>query len=236
MGRLSLSLTTQRRFLADAAHELRTPVTALRLQLQLLKRSSDSASRAEAVTELEAGVDRAQRLVEQLLHVARFEPDGERMRRDPVDLGELARSVVGTMSAKAGHRGIDLGAAGDAGVAVDGDADQLIVLLNNLVENALRYSPRGGIVDVDATRLEGRPVLRVMDRGPGIPESERERVFARFYRGEDAPKKARDPGGSGLGLAIVRAIAERHGAAITLRTPQSGQGLEVWVVFPQPGA
>jgi signal transduction histidine kinase len=232
MARLSLTFSTQRRFLADAAHELRTPVTALRLQAQLLKRSSNDEDRAEAMAELEAGIDRSQRLVEQLLHVARFEPDGEQIRRDPVDLGELARSVVAAMSVKADHRGIDLGAGGHAGVAVHGDATQLIVLLNNLVENALRYSPPGAVVDVNATTLDGQPTLRVIDSGPGIAEAERERVFARFYRGEEALRHARDSGGSGLGLAIVRAIAERHDAAVTLHTPRAGHGLEVRVVFP----
>jgi two-component system, OmpR family, sensor kinase len=233
MSRLSLAFSTQRRFLAEAAHELRTPLTAVRLQLQLLERSTDDAARQEAMAELEAGIDRSQRLVEQLLHVARFEPDGERTLSDRVDLGQVARSVVGAMSVKADHRGIDLGAAADAGVVVDGDEAQLVVLLNNLVENALRYSPLGGVVDVNATLLEGQPTLRVMDTGPGIPVSERERVFARFYRSADAPGHARDAGGSGLGLAIVRAIAERHGATVSLHTPRSGQGLEVRVVFPR---
>jgi signal transduction histidine kinase len=232
MGRLHLAFSTQRRFLADAAHELRTPVTALRLQAQLLKRSRNEEERTEAMAELEAGIDRSQRLVEQLLHVARFEHDGEQTRREPVDLGELARAVVGAMSVKADHRGIDLGAGGSAGVAVHGDSTQLIVLLNNLIENALRYSPPGAVVDVNATTLDGQPTLRVIDSGPGIPEAERERVFARFYRGEEALRHARDSGGSGLGLAIVRAIAERHDAAVSLHTPRAGHGLEVRVVFP----
>jgi two-component system, OmpR family, sensor kinase len=233
MARLSLALSTQRRFLADAAHELRTPVTALRLQLQLLKRAKDEADRAEAVAELEAGIDRSQSLIEKLLHVARFEHDGEQMRREQVDLAELVRSVVGAMSAKADHRGLDLGAAGDAKVFVEGDAGQLTVLLNNLVENALRYTPAGGVVDVEAALMEGRPTLRVVDTGPGIPEPERERVFGRFYRGMHASGQAPESGGTGLGLAIVKAIAELHGAVVTLHVPQTGCGLEVRVVFAQ---
>jgi two-component system OmpR family sensor kinase len=115
---------------------------------------------------------------------------------------------------------------------VQGDGDQLTVLLNNLVENALRYTPAGGVVDVEADRRDGRPTLRVIDNGPGVPLAERERVFDRFYRGEDARTLARDPAGSGLGLAIVRAIADRHGASVSLHTPVSGRGLEVRVVFP----
>ena len=232
MARLDLALSTQRRFMADAAHELRTPVTALRLQLQLLKRSKDEAGRAEAVDELEAGIDRSQRMIEQVLHVSRFEPDGEAMRREPVDLVALSSAVVGAMSVKADHCGLDLGAVGDAEVFVQGDAGQLTVLLNNLVENALRYTPAGGVVDVMATLSEGRPTLRVVDTGPGIPEPEREKVFRRFYRGAGSSEL----GGTGLGLAIVKAIADLHGAAVTLRVPSSGRGLEVRVAFaPQSG-
>lgn len=230
MVRLAQALSTQRRFLADAAHELRTPVTALRLQLQLLQRADSDAARAEAAAELQAGIDRSQHLIEQLLNVARFEPDGESMRSEPVDLGALARSVVGAMSAKADHRGVDLGATGQDSVVM-GDVAKLTVLLNNLVENALRYTPAGGVVDVETGLLDGRPVLRVVDSGPGIPAHERAWVFDRFYRGPLAAGQAREPGGSGLGLAIVRAVADLHGASVSLHTPRSGQGLEVRVSF-----
>jgi signal transduction histidine kinase len=234
MARLALALSTQRRFLADAAHELRTPVTALRLQLQLLKRSRNDADRAEAVAELQAGIHRSQHLIEQLLNVARFEPDGESLRREPVDLAALGRSVVGAMSAKADHRGIDLGATGQAPAVVDGDAGKLTVLLNNLVENALRYTPQGGVVDVESGVLGGQPMLRVIDSGPGIPDAERPLVFDRFYRSPQAAAQAGDTGGSGLGLAIVRAVADLHGATVSLHTPPSGHGLEVRVTFPPP--
>jgi len=235
LRRLADAFSAQRRFLADAAHELRTPVTALQLQLQWLQRSPDEASRGEALAELEAGVARTRRLVEQLLEVARAEPDdpgAQAARHEAVDLAELARSVVGALSVKAEQHGIDLGAAGPAGLLVQGDAHELTVLLNNLVENALRYTPQGGVVDVEAVGLAGHPVLRVVDDGPGIPELERERVFTRFYRGEAARILARDTSGSGLGLAIVRSIAERHHAHVSLHTPASGRGLEVWVEFP----
>jgi len=234
LAKLDQALSVQRRFLADAAHELRTPVTALQLQLQWLKRSPDEASRQEALAELESGIGRSRRLVEQLLEVARAEPDdaaAQAARREPVDLGELARSVVGALSVRAEQRGVDLGASTGAAPVVQGDMHQLTVLLNNLVENALRYTPAGGVVDVEATQIDGRPVLRVVDDGPGIPHDEREAVFNRFYRGRDAHALARDPGGSGLGLAIVRAIAEHHQAQVSLRTPASGAGLEVRVSF-----
>jgi signal transduction histidine kinase len=231
MSRLGEALSSQRRFLADAAHELRTPITALRLQLQLLKRSSDGNEQRQALSELQAGIDRSQRLVEQLLQVSRAEPDGQGPRREPVDLGELARSVVARLSAKADARGLDFGAKAEQHVWVQGDVHQLTVLLENLIENALRYTPAGGVVDVEARSEGGMPVLYVIDNGPGIPESERDRVFDRFYRGEDAQAQSADTGGSGLGLAIVRAIADRHAARVSLRTPATGRGLEVRVEF-----
>lgn len=233
MSRLATAFSAQRRFLADAAHELRTPVTALRLQLQGLKRAPDDVARAEALADLEAGIERSQRLVEQLMQVARTEPDGEETRREPVDLGAVVRSVVAALSIKAEHKGLDLGATAPDGLVVEGDPDQLTVLLNNLVENAIRYTPAGGVIDVEAGQRDGCAMLRVVDTGPGIPESERERVFDRFYRIDSGGDPARDTIGSGLGLAIVKAIAQRHHARISLSTPSSGQGLEVGVVFPR---
>lgn len=235
MGRLAVSFAAQRRFLADAAHELRTPVTALRLQVQLLHKSKNESEQARALSELDTGVARSQRLVEQLLHVARTEPDGETSRVEPVDLAELVRGVVGTFSVKAEHRSIDLGATTPptaGGIVVAGDSEQITVLLNNLVENALRYTPAGGVVDVEASVRNGAPELRVADTGPGIPQSEHARVFDRFYRGADSTAQARDGSGSGLGLAIVRAIADRHGAQVCLQTHASGNGLVVLVRFP----
>ena len=231
MGRLSVAFSAQRRFLADAAHELRTPTTALRLQLQLLERAPDPAAREVAMAELKAGVERSQRLIEQLLHVARTGPDGEVIRRDRVDLGDLVRTVVGTLSIKADQHGIDLGAIVAPAIAIHGDANQLTVLLNNLVENALRYTPRGGVVDVEVGMYDGKPMLRVIDNGPGIQESERGHVFERFYRSHEAARLAADSGGSGLGLAIVHAIAERHDAVVSLHTAGSGRGLEVRLLF-----
>jgi two-component system, OmpR family, sensor kinase len=235
MARLAGALAAQRRFVADAAHELRTPITALRLQLQRLRRSPDDLACEQAMVELEAGIARSQRLVEQLLQVARAEPDGRPQRRVRVDLAALVRATVGRHSQRAEALGIDLGALATAEVWVDGDADPLGVLLDNLVENAIRYTPAGGTVDVAATLEHGAPLLCVRDDGPGIPAAERERVFDRFYRGEDAPALARDASGSGLGLAIVKAIAERHGAAVSLHTPAGGRGLEVQVRFARAG-
>ena len=232
LSRLSAAFSVQRRFLADAAHELRTPVTALRLQLQLLEQSASEAERRNALTDLKAGIDRSQRLIEQFLEVSSAEADGDAKPMKLVDLSALARSVVSEMSLRADHARIDLGVRGPAGIQIQGYSHQLSVLLTNLVENALRYTPIGGKVDVELAVHEGSAVLRVIDTGAGIPEAERERVFERFYRGQHAEKTARDVSGSGLGLAIVRAIADRHRASIALSTAPGGQGLEVRMAFP----
>ena len=231
MQRLADAFGVQRRFVADAAHELRSPITALRLQLQLLERAGDEAARQRALGDLKAGIDRSQRLVEQLLNLSRVEPDAPERVLQRVDLGELARDVVGRCSVVADDRGIDLGADAREPVAVMADRQQLEVLLDNLIGNAIKYANPGGTVDVRACRIDGRPALQVIDDGPGIPESERERVFDRFHRGEDSHRDSRQ-WGSGLGLAIVKAIAQRHDASVALHTAPAGRGLEVRVIFP----
>ena len=231
MQRLSEAFSVQRRFVADAAHELRSPVTALRLQLQVLERAKDDASRARAAADLRAGIERSQRLIEQLLSLSRVEPDAPSQTPQPVDLGAAVRDVVGQQSAAADHKGIDLGADADSGLTVMADRYQLEVLLDNLVGNAIRYTPAGGTVDVRAGSVGGKPTLQIIDTGPGIPSDERERVFDRFYRGDGLASDER-MSGSGLGLAIVQAIARRHAATVSLHTAPSGHGLEVRVVFP----
>ena len=232
IGRLATAFSAQRRFLADAAHELRTPVTALRLQLQLLENARDDVQRQESLAELRAGIARSQHLIEQFLHISSAEAEGAEVRpMEQLDLGELARSTVARLSVNAEHRGIDLGAGRICGIAIEGHEDQIGLLLTNLIENALRYTDRGGVVDVHVDSDGDEAVLRVVDNGPGIPEPERERVFGRFYRGAEAPSPADDASGSGLGLAIVHAIAERHHAVVSLHTAAGGRGLEARVVF-----
>lgn len=225
MARLGTALAMQRHFLADAAHELRTPITALRLQLQLLERAADDRQRELATAELRAGVERAQHLVEQLLQLSRLGPDTPAFERQPVSLGDLVRSAVAHFSARAEERWQDLGAVVSGEPIVLGDRQQLAILLNNLVDNALRHTPQGGRIDVAARLLDGVPALVVTDSGPGIPAAERPRVFDRFYRA------AQNTGGSGLGLAIVKAVAEQHGAVAALDGADSG-GLRVTVRFP----
>ena len=229
MARLGSALALQRHFVADAAHELRTPITALSLQLQLLERAGDEAHRVAALEELRAGVDRAHRLVEQLLQLSRLGPEAPALQREAVDLAELVRATVARFSARADDLGIDLGAATTGPVPVTGDARQLGLLLDNLVENSLRYTPRGGKVDVGA-QVEGQQaLLLVSDTGRGIPPAERDRVFDRFYRAAGTGATS----GSGLGLAIVRAVALRHDAMVELGDSPGG-GLQVKVLFRKP--
>ncbi len=229
MHRLSDSFTVQRQFVADAAHELRSPVTALRLQLQLLERVQGEPQRAEAIRELRLGIDRAQRLIAQLLDLSRVEPDAPTKRDQAVDLAAMAQAAVVEHSPAAERKRIDLGADAPAEVWVQADPRQLAVLLDNLVGNAIRYTPPEGRIDVRASVDDEGPVIEVIDTGPGIASEERERVFDRFYRGE-AGLADRDTPGSGLGLAIVEAIASRHGARVTLASAASG-GLQARVVF-----
>ncbi|MDP3355698.1 MAG: ATP-binding protein [Polaromonas sp.] len=233
MARLGGALALQRLFLADAAHELRTPITALRLQLQLLERAGDDTQRQAALAQLRAGIERAQHLVEQLLQLSRLAPETPALQREPVNLADLVRAAVSRFSARAEQRRIDLGAVIDGSPVTEADAQQLTILLNNLVDNALRHTPAGGRIDVGACTDQGRPCLRITDSGPGIPPAERQRVFDRFYRstGNSNTEGGGMPHGSGLGLAIVRAVAERHGADISLEDAPSGPGLRISVRF-----
>jgi two-component system OmpR family sensor kinase/two-component system sensor histidine kinase QseC len=230
LQRLAASLDTQRAFVADAAHELRSPLTALKLQMQLLQRAPDEAGRNEAVAALTTGIDRAARLVEQLLALARNEPGAPATRTAPVDLAEVARQAVADTLGFATSRGSRVAVLADAPVSVLGDATALQVLVRNLVDNAVRYAPPAARIEVRVQATpDGSATLQVDDSGAGIPTAERERVFDRFYRRANA-----DATGSGLGLAIVRNIADAHGAQISLGDSPLG-GLRVELRFTQVG-
>jgi two-component system OmpR family sensor kinase/two-component system sensor histidine kinase QseC len=225
LQRLGQSLDTQRAFVADAAHELRSPLTALKLQLQLLKRADGDAERAAAADALAAGIERAARLVEQLLTLARTEPGAAGTPMQRLDLSELVREVVADTVPLALARGTRFELFAEAPVQVDGDRAALATLVRNLADNAVRYSPRGARVEVRVAQREGVATLTVDDAGPGIPQAERERVFDRFYR-----RGLTDEPGTGLGLAIVRGVAQRHGATVALDDSPLG-GLRVELHF-----
>ena len=228
--RLDRAFTVQKHFIADAAHELRTPIMGLGLQAELLPKAESEQERDEIVTQIRSGTERLAHLVAQLLTLARLDPDSGPEADGEVDLTALARSVVADRVRLAEASQIDLGLAGAQAVRVGGYGENLRVLLNNLVDNAIRYAGAHARVDV-AVRQEGAcAVLEVSDNGPGIPEPDRARVWERFYRGSG--HAAQGVSGSGLGLSIVRRIAEQHQASVTLDSGPDGRGLTVRVRFP----
>jgi two-component system, OmpR family, sensor kinase len=225
--RLGVALDRERAFMADAAHELRTPLTALHLQMGTLSRAANEAERNDAMGKLSAGMQRAIRLVEQMLSLARQEPRVEPTRA-PVPLADIARDVVAELVPLADAKQIDLGISNSQPAVVMGDPDALRTLTRNLVDNAVRYTPAGGRVDVSVENGSdsGQTLLKIVDNGPGIPPEERSRVLDRFYR-----RPGTSPPGSGLGMAIVKAIADTHGATLELDAGPDGTGLAVSVRF-----
>ncbi len=227
--RVRQAFEAQKHFVADAAHELRSPLAALKLQVQGLQRASDDGARELAIGRLVAGIDRATRLVEQMLALARHEASmAAGAPPEPVALAEVARLAVSDAVAAAQARRIDIGIArADEGATVKGQSEALRMLLRNLLENAVKYTPEEGRVDIAIARLDDAVELSVDDSGPGLPPTERERVLDRFYRSGEPQAP-----GSGLGLSIVKSIAELHGASVALDASPSLGGLRVVVRFP----
>lgn len=225
LSRLDLAINAQRTFVADAAHELKTPLTALNLQIQLAERAQDNDERKIAFADLRKGLERANHLVHQLLTLARQEPGATEERREQVDLTTLAQNVVCDFAAAANARHTDLGISKSDPATVTGNSDSLRTLLNNLVDNAVRYTPDGSRIDVSVTTGQQSFTLAVRDNGPGIPEQDLPRIFDRFYRVPGTRSN-----GSGLGLAIVRQIAKAHHAEIEI--DNSIEGFCVRVKFP----
>ncbi|WP_245803996.1 ATP-binding protein [Geothermobacter hydrogeniphilus] len=227
LARLESAIEGQRRFVADAAHELRTPLAAVQLQAQVLQQSRGKEERQQALEQVRVGTERATHLVRQLLTLARLEPEDRLRLFEPVDLCALVKTVVAEQAPTALKREIDLGVCEAEPLTLIGDSEGLRILLGNLVDNAVRYTPSGGQIDV-ALRCEGGQALLVVeDNGPGIPAAERTRVFERFYR-----RPGSEVSGSGLGLAIVREIVIRHRGKIELDEGAQGVGLRVSVWLP----
>jgi two-component system sensor histidine kinase QseC len=227
-GRVGQTLDNERRFTSDAAHELRTPLAALRMQLQVAQRTPDDEERHAAVDKALRGADRMGHLVTQLLALARLESSGSAGDMRSVDLNGLVGEVAADLAVMAADKGVvlelDAAASGD----VNGNPDLIRVLVRNLIDNALRYTPPGGRV---AVSLAGN-VLRVADNGPGVSAGEHEKLGQRFHR--FGPQSAE---GVGLGLSIVRRIAELHGAELRFGDGLEGIGLGVEVVFQKrPGS
>ena len=212
LSRMRSAFATQRRFVQDAAHELRTPMAAIGLQIENLRAHVPAGEATERFNQLEAGVTRAQHLIEQLLSLSRQDAPGRPMPGEPVDIETLLRESVSQLMVLADARRVDIGFEGSIAPVVQAPAAELRSVFDNLIDNALRYAPEGGVVDVRLHEVDGHAVVDVLDNGPGIPASAIGRVFDRFFRVPGAPV-----GGSGLGLAIARTAAERHGLRIELR-------------------
>ena len=222
--RVEAALEGERRFTADAAHELRTPLAALQAQLQVALRARDNAERDASLRQLQSGLTRASHLVDQMLQLARLDPESGLPDPQPVDLGNLAETVCADLGPLILDRNLDFALTAAPGCTVTGQAEWLRVLIRNLVDNAIRYTPPGGQLLVSVDAEGGRCRLCVSDSGPGIPPGERESVLRRFHRLDQGTQP-----GSGLGLAIVARIAELHGAELALADGAEGKGLQVSV-------
>jgi two-component system sensor histidine kinase QseC len=220
LERIGNSLEGERRFTANAAHELRTPLAAIQAQAYLVRTAESEADRLDAVAQLQRGIARAMRLVGQMLTMARLDPEQALPAVLPMDLNAVAKSVCADLAPLALQRNQTLELhAGQGLPALHGNADMVSMLISNLVDNAIRYTPMGGNIRVGLCIEEGCICLRVEDDGPGIPLHLRERVFERFYRVANAEQV-----GTGLGLAICQRIAALHGATIRLQGGAQGTG------------
>jgi signal transduction histidine kinase len=230
LQRLRNAFAARQRFVQDAAHELRTPLTAITLQAESLRRRLGNSVDDTELTRLDAGIERMHRLVAQLLGLARQEAAQPIDGSTVVDLQELIKASIGSLIPLAEKRGIDLGLKATEHAVISGDANDLRSVFDNLLDNALRYTPAGGSVDVTLRHDDGEAVIEFVDTGTGIPPELLEQVFERFYRvlGTGAQ-------GSGLGLAIAQSAAERGGFHIELQNRHDRTGLMARVRFPRGG-
>jgi two-component system, OmpR family, sensor histidine kinase QseC len=218
----------ERRFTADAAHELRTPLAGIRAQAQVARGSTSDTERAHALDGVIAGCDRASHAVDQMLILARLAPDAVSFQPAPVDLGTVLKTTIADLAPAALAKHIDIALTDGGAVLVSGDAGLLGILFRNVIDNAIRYSPPGTKVDVELEAGGSEARVRVNDAGPGISEEERANVGRRFYR-----TPGTRPAGSGLGLSIVQRIADLHRGTIRLDAPSMGGGLQVTVSLPR---
>ena len=225
-SRVELAMDSERRFTADAAHELRTPLAALQAQLQVAQRAQDPAERERALGQLQLGLSRAGHLVDQMLLLARLDPESGLPHPQAIDLGELAERVCADFGALILERNPDFELETMPACVVTGQAEWLQVLIRNLLDNAIHHGRPGGCIRMRVTRDAKHIALAVSDDGPGIPADQRESALRRFHR--LSPGKAK---GSGLGLAIVARIAELHGTSLTLDEGENGRGLCVTVTW-----
>lgn len=215
----------EKRFLDDAAHQLRTPLAGLISQVELAQQEARDPALAERLTKVHTGAQRSAHLVHQLLTLARTE---NHLHRAPVDLAALAREVAREWTPRALAAGMDLGYEGEASLMIRGDGLQLREALTNLIDNALRYTPSGSAITLRVHRQHTGALVAVEDNGPGLTDEEMAHVFQRFWRGRQ------QPGGCGLGLSIVREIARRHGGDAVVE-PLKPAGVKVVLQLPEIG-
>jgi len=227
LERVRASIESERRFTADAAHELRTPVAAVRAHAEVARAATDEAERRAALDSIIAGCGRAAHAIDQLLTLARLDPADAGGRHGPCDLRAVAREVLANLAPTAVARGVEVALTPGTAATVPGDRGLLGVLVRNIVDNAVRYSAPGDAVDVDVVPDGASVRLVVTDQGPGVPAADRPALGRRFSR----LPGSRDTG-TGLGLSIVKRIAELHRATVDFRDGTGGRGLTVVVAFP----
>jgi heavy metal sensor kinase len=233
LDRLEAAHTTQQRFLADASHELRTPLTVLRGEIEVaLRRERTGEDYREVLQSAREEIERLSKLTENLLALARADAGEGVAAREQVDLSALCQEVARKLAGLSGLAGVTITVSAPTPAVVHGDSVALERVLANLVENALRYSPRGEGVTLTVATESGAAVVRVRDTGPGIPAEHLPHLFERFYRVDKA--RSREFGGAGLGLSIVEALVTAHGGKVSVAS-EVGQGTEFCVRLPESG-
>lgn len=223
MAKVSDMVGVLKRFTSDAAHELRTPITALKLQLTLIEQANSDAERQVAIQNLKNGINRSEQLVGQLLTLARIEPNSQAKEIQPINMLNLIKESIEGLLPLAHEKSIDLGLNTSEEFVIFGVRHEIVVLINNIVDNAIRYTPINGKVDISLFSDSQNIILEVNDSGVGIAAYELERVFERFYRGDN-----KNISGSGLGLSVVKEIATQHGANIELSNLNPGLSFKVY--------
>lgn len=228
LSRLSLALEREKRITSDAAHELRTPLAAVRLHAELAKKAESRTDRDNALSHVLQGIDRTTHLVDQLLALAKVEPEIFSSQLSPVNLKSTTIEEVAMFAPIAHKKNIEISINESDDLFINADNTSLRLLIRNLLNNAISYTQKNGEVKVTIASTDDAINLTIQDNGPGIPAEQRQRVFERFYRIEN-----HDVPGCGIGLSIVMHVAELHNAKLQLNQPEEGSGLVVTVSFPK---